>query len=158
MGTTHVLVSVLSVALLTECASGNGDVLIRQDRPPAITLTQDRLLGRIPIDPELREGRTGVMEVTIDSIENPTRLPFTIFVYLEREASEPGAPPDRTPMGNFSPHPPEQKGTFMLDTSTGANWPRLIAVATSLTFELRPIGDAIITEPLEVTISRPRWR
>jgi hypothetical protein len=116
----------------------------------------------MPVEAEVLNGDSEVLEVEITKVVNPARAPVAIFVYLSK-ANKSNSEAEQNLVRNFSLYPPDRPGKFLLqagpalhkvssgDTTSKANDVRLV-------FEMKRLDETVAWTPVELTIAQPKWR
>jgi hypothetical protein len=113
---------------------------------------QDLTLSPLPARPT-------TLTLTIAGIEDPSSQAFSISASLVWNATSGGGPIEQ-PLGNVTPYPATQPGSFVLGVPDAAR--RMLARSDgqlSLRLALQPVpADRPLAEPLRVTLADPAWR
>jgi hypothetical protein len=130
------------------------------DATAELVLSNMQPIGRIQIPAEIRSTPLPYLEVPVSVISNPERTPFAIFVSLEWRHQ---GTVQTIVLGNFTPYPADQTGSFMLRASKGFEklremGPNLDGDPIFLLLEMKRVHASKPWTSVRVTIAPVRWR
>ena len=130
------------------------------DATAELVLTNMQPVGRILVPAEIRSAPLPYLEIPLSAISNSERMPFSIFASLERRHH--GAV-QRIVLGNFTPYPADQTGSFMLRAAKGFEklkemGPDLEGDQTFLLLEMKRVHADKPWASVRVTIAPVHWR
>ncbi len=152
---SELAIAILLYALFLTGCSAKADLQLGPDREDASwTLNNGRPQLELRVDRNDILRSSGVLEITIVSIDNPGLTPFSIALFLDEQHTSDTA--GSLAIGAFTVYPPDQPGTFAvrLPENLGAELPADLR----LILQLQPISSASELSPLTVEIESPVWR
>jgi hypothetical protein len=155
--------SYLLLPLMLPCASHE-----RVSTPVAesvATLSDRSPEARIRIERSVLADAPAVLELTLTKVDNKQRTPFSIFVSIVWfQRGEPWADPrGKLRIGQFSVHPSDSPGTYLLRSSGAfAHLSELAVDPESVDFalllEMERVSESQPWTHVTVSIAEPRWR